>query len=397
MRLLIIICLLALELFGNPYTVIIDAGSTGTRANIFSSTKKVKLKAYCKDTGVGGIQKLADDYRSDYYLKPTLDCMKAKLFELGAKNPEQVPVGLMATGGLRLLSQENQDHVLALVVSYFQIMGFPKIKFEVLSGEKEGLFAWITVNYLAKTLGKPLGKTIGVLDMGGATTQIAFAPYEKPKEHGMEFEFAGIKYDLYVHSYKGLGQREVSKRVATPACFQRGLEHDLTVLRQVELGDKFHNDEPAAGNYHVCRRELAEHLFETCPTGQDCGLKDTYQPPLRGRFVAISAFAQLASHKVLNLKEFSPAALDEAGEVVCAYTWEEYQKIGNDKPRFLSTACYEAAYYSALLSGRPEVDSRHDGLGFAKDSNDLKALFQINDIEVSWALGAAVYWQTMNQ
>lgn len=44
----------------------------------------------------------------------------------------------------------------------------------VISGEEEGVFGWITVNYLASTLVPQGGTTLGALDLGGASTQITF-------------------------------------------------------------------------------------------------------------------------------------------------------------------------------------------------------------------------------
>ncbi|CAG2235425.1 unnamed protein product [Mytilus edulis] len=48
----------------------------------------------------------------------------------------------------------------------------------ILSGEEEGVFAWITINYLKDYFGsdRPQSQAVGVLEMGGGSTQIVFLP-----------------------------------------------------------------------------------------------------------------------------------------------------------------------------------------------------------------------------
>merc|ERR1711998_721800 len=45
----------------------------------------------------------------------------------------------------------------------------------IMDGLDEGVYAWVTVNYLLDRLGKPPSETVGVMDLGGGSTQIAFA------------------------------------------------------------------------------------------------------------------------------------------------------------------------------------------------------------------------------
>ncbi|KNC79524.1 hypothetical protein SARC_08079, partial [Sphaeroforma arctica JP610] len=46
-------------------------------------------------------------------------------------------------------------------------------------------YAWVTVNYLKKNIGKPAAQTSGVLDLGGGSTQIAFAATDEEGNHYM--------------------------------------------------------------------------------------------------------------------------------------------------------------------------------------------------------------------
>ena len=49
-----------------------------------------------------------------------------------------------------------------------------EVQVQVMSGRDEALNAWITANYLQNNYGKE--STIGLLDLGGASTQISFIP-----------------------------------------------------------------------------------------------------------------------------------------------------------------------------------------------------------------------------
>lgn len=73
-----------------------------------------------------------------------------------------------------------------------------------LTGQLEGVYAWIAANYAAGKLashGDPL-ETIGVLEMGGASMQATFVPgVSVPREFEYSLELAGRTYELYTHSF----------------------------------------------------------------------------------------------------------------------------------------------------------------------------------------------------
>jgi guanosine-diphosphatase len=86
-----------------------------------------------------------------------------------------------------------------------------------MDGKDEGVYAWITANYLLNTIRHDTTTTsssssYAVLDLGGASTQIVFEPsFSKPDsslaegEHKYDLAFAGKTYVLYQHSYLGYG------------------------------------------------------------------------------------------------------------------------------------------------------------------------------------------------
>lgn len=126
----------------------------------------------------------------------------------------------------------------------------------ILSGQEEGAYGWVTVNYLlenfikvpcwrgpTKTDGIPesawgnsltwfswfvslqygfVGRwfspgrpTVGALDFGGASTQITFATQEEieNKQDQMKLRLYGQEYSLYTHSFLCYGRDQFLKRL----------------------------------------------------------------------------------------------------------------------------------------------------------------------------------------
>ena len=80
----------------------------------------------------------------------------------------------------------------------------------IMDGEDEGAHAWVSVNYLLGNLGGAPEKTVTVVDLGGGSTQIAYAvggsaAKDAPKGYVRDIEAASATYRTYVHSFKGYG------------------------------------------------------------------------------------------------------------------------------------------------------------------------------------------------
>lgn len=110
---------------------------------------------------------------------------------------KETPLFILATAGMRLVESEKQkailDHLLESVNRNFDFL-FPEGNLEVISGRQEGIYQWLAINYV---LGKFHHKerqemvvmdynteengenvvfrppTVGAIDMGGASMQIA--------------------------------------------------------------------------------------------------------------------------------------------------------------------------------------------------------------------------------
>lgn len=133
----------------------------------------------------------------------------------------------MATAGLRMLSSTQSTAVLSSVQAQLSASGFQfhPAWAKILSGQLEGTYAWLAFNYAAGTLAsaaKPpppatrpqsappsgAGGSWGVIEMGGASTQITFMPadpWSLPADQLVTVNAAGASLKLYTHSFLGFG------------------------------------------------------------------------------------------------------------------------------------------------------------------------------------------------
>ena len=75
---------------------------------------------------------------------------------------------------------------------------------------EEGLFGWVTVNYLLDALyaTTPPREPVGIIDLGGGSVQIVFPTAESstaPAGYSQHLDFGGRKHGLYLKSHLGFG------------------------------------------------------------------------------------------------------------------------------------------------------------------------------------------------
>lgn len=150
----------------DSYSIVIDAGSSGSRVMLYTWSKT--------RAGLPLIQK-AGESDHDWQLKKepglssfsgTLSGIAPYLKTLLDFAMERIPqrqhsrasLHLFATAGLRLLPLESQTKLLQEACSFakqnypFKIAACSE-HFQVITGEWEGIYGWLTVNYLKNGLG----------------------------------------------------------------------------------------------------------------------------------------------------------------------------------------------------------------------------------------------------
>ena len=88
---------------------------------------------------------------------------------------------MLATAGMRVLPEISQAAILAEIRRRTPLLTnfhFADNHVDVISGKEEGMYAWISANYVLNRL--RIGEngkredSVGIIDMGGGSTQIAF-------------------------------------------------------------------------------------------------------------------------------------------------------------------------------------------------------------------------------
>jgi guanosine-diphosphatase len=160
------------------------------------------------------------------------------------------PVEVKATAGLRLLGSSESEAILDEVRNRLESnwdFVVPNEKaVEIMDGKDEGVYAWITANYLANKIGEGAQSedTLAVMDLGGASTQIVFEPRFPADsdqalaegEHKYQLTFGGKDFTLYQHSYLGYGlmraRRSVHNLIGFTWSFGQGSNIDWEELSE---------------------------------------------------------------------------------------------------------------------------------------------------------------------
>ncbi|KFV11261.1 Ectonucleoside triphosphate diphosphohydrolase 8, partial [Tauraco erythrolophus] len=405
------------------YGMVFDAGSSHTSLFVYewdsdkeNDTGVVSQTLSCDVHGQGISSYANDPPKAGDSLR---ECLDEALKVIPAAKQRDAPAYLGATAGMRLLREQNSsaaDQVLAEVAKTMQ--GYP-VAFKgarILTGEEEGAYGWITINYLLDSFTKyspkahmwvhpEVANIFGALDLGGASTQISFMPEGSGiKQNGAsKLTLYGYNYSIYTHSYLCYGQNEMLKRLAKELIVVRGepgvhhpcypKDYNETISlssfhtspctnwtdTRLTLGDGKVTLE-GRGNASGCQAALKKLFnFSACGQRQDCTFDGVYQPPVSGQFIAFSAFYY--NFKFLNLTEGqSLATIRETIQHFCTRSWEDLSSsYPEENPERLPKYCANANYILTLLL---------DAYKFNETSwNNIIFQMKAGSANVGWTLG----------
>ncbi|KAI8605584.1 nucleoside phosphatase GDA1/CD39, partial [Dissophora ornata] len=462
------------------FGIVIDAGSSGSRIHIYSWINRQYLQQTAPDSEFVGIlptiepgvesgspdaadwTKKTEPGIADFkdrpedvgeHLEPLLD---HALQVIPESEIYRTPIYLLATAGLRLVQDDIREQILANSCNYikenyqFEI-GECKDHIKNITGEEEGIYGWVAINYLMGGFDNggspwdnngnmtPHRHTLGFLDMGGASTQIAFEPSPKASEEHFNdltrvaletLDGQTMEYHVFVTTFLGYGSNQARRRYVKDYLLSNnkhwletqkpGVQvtiEDPCLPKNLQLSETHtmpHVPLMGSGSFTEClkRVELLLNKDKEC-TDVPCLFNGVHTPPIDfniNTFIGVSEY-WYSSHDILGLGgAYDYAEFEQKSAEFCNSEWEDivarpdYQGQSQDR---LEMQCFKSAWLSNVLHGGfglPRFGER-GAIGSEEQSNEVlekaeesiknknwrppfQSINAIKDIQVTWTLGA---------
>ncbi|XP_032038077.1 ectonucleoside triphosphate diphosphohydrolase 3 [Aythya fuligula] len=408
---------------GLKYGIVLDAGSSRTTVYVYewpaekeNNTGVVSQTFKCNVKGPG-----ISSYENNpgALAKPLDDCLSKVKERIPVHLHKTTSVYLGATAGMRLLRLQNEtaaNEVLASVQHYFRAQPFEFRGAQIITGTEEGVYGWITANYLMgnflernlwRTWVHPYRKeTMGALDLGGASTQISFIPEVSQENFNstLQVKLYGYNYNVYTHSFQCYGRDEAEKRllalllqksstsssVENP-CYPRNYNTALTVkyfcgslcTQSLRPANYYPNQSVSfrgTGDPGLCQ-EMVSLLFNftACRNREDCPFDRVHQPKVKGNFVAFSGFYYTIN--ALNLSDhFSLADFNTSMWFFCSQNWTQLQfMLPKFEETYARSYCFSANFiYYLLVHGYNFDEGNWAQIHFQKE---------VGNSSITWSLG----------
>ncbi|RUS74858.1 hypothetical protein EGW08_017382, partial [Elysia chlorotica] len=383
---------------GVSYGILLDAGSSSTKLKIYRWSKPESGPSVPNVT-LMPLDKSQRKFKPGLAELEGLDAIRTYLANIlqvaqglvPAAKHAGTPLFVLATAGFRLLGVSSaregmQDVEQILLNSSVHPFRFSAGGASVLSGEEEAAYAWIAANYLLGffTGNRPDSDSVGILEMGGGSTQIAFIPRDPLMAEEFQVIIGGKRYSLYAQSYLHFGLDAIRERLEGQVVSAAGCNTSTVNQPCMLTGDSEHIT--ACGNLTVmlqgtgspieCKRLFDELLASAPPENcflEPCAIGSVFQPSVEGiDFYAISSFVYsleaagvVGRDGTLDLRRLFYQA-----QQYCSKNLSEYTERDRD---FASANCMQALYTNELFT-KP--------YGFQKTTNRIKVTNKIHGNDV---------------
>ncbi|XP_072121769.1 ectonucleoside triphosphate diphosphohydrolase 6 isoform X5 [Mobula birostris] len=255
------------------YGVMFDAGSTGTRIHVFKFTQMANESPKLANETFKALKPGLSAYSDKPHLstKGIQDLLEIAKESVPYDHWSSTPLVLKATAGLRLLPGVKAQLLLDKVKEVFQSSPFRVSNdcVSIMDGTDEGISAWITVNFLTDSLQDSKQDAVGMLDLGGGSTQITFLPHSEmtlqtsPVDYITSIQMFNSTFTLYSHSYLGLGL--MSARLAILGGTEgRPTEKDQDLVSSCLAPGYKTEWKHAEILYSIKGQKAGEHLYDSC-------------------------------------------------------------------------------------------------------------------------------------
>ncbi len=352
------------------YTVVIDAGSSGTRLFLYQVVPGAYplVKKVCEQEFATTPSGVTEDGINNYVcpddpalqrqvgpevIAPLLQSLTPHLSRLGV-SPRDVEVNLLATAGMRFAqTQYGSKHIDAFyqyISHVIDAAGFKVGQVRTIDGgAEEGLWTWVNLNDFHFDIFRTDAEPVGIVEVGGSSAQFAFPLAEDAQGADTHrIELNRKRYHIFSRSYLGLGQDDARKAMRQNAgdlgarvCFPTGFSaaHDCGDV--IDGVARFRLAADGAYDFQVCTSHYDQIIGD--------GLRKSGDPGLArfpGRFVGIDGAYYVARFWDIEQapQRLESKILEHCGDV------SNFADIGMTEPVQRHSA--NATYLNALLFGR---------------------------------------------
>ncbi|XP_067681280.1 ectonucleoside triphosphate diphosphohydrolase 8-like isoform X1 [Haliotis asinina] len=388
------------------FGVMLDAGSSGTKIKVYewqdtrTATDIPSMELRYGHKFSPGIGRYATHREG---LTKYLSNIVAKAKDLVPEEKwKSTPMYLMATAGARILDGDIALGLLNRIRNILSNTTLNPFRFRgrnvrILSGEEEGVFAWISLNAVSGFFSsvKPMNESLGLLEMGGGSTQIAFIPSTPLYAGEFQIFLGGRRFDLYAHSYLFFGSNYIEERVKNILMARspqsQTIDHPCRLIGDDINGTsdsgqplKFQGTSEPSKCIQILRQLLSRAPDDRCYP-KPCAIGSVYQPSIGNMlFYATQGFVytpntmgSLDADKHLNITHLRDASI-----IYCQKSFEDAMAEYSVKARFASVECLMGLYIPLLLQESYQFDPQ---------TSNIVVENKILGNRIDWTMGALLY------
>lgn len=459
------------------YGIVIDAGSSGSRLHIYKWLLPEYIKSHLADhqellssvphiisspnwnkkitPGLSFYGKQLDKIWHDHLL-PLVEFAQTIIPVTQIK---KTPIFIQATAGMRLLPNKQQSKIINTVCSSLQknsdfLMKNCQQQVQIIDGETEGIYGWLSLNYLANKFNnfrtdEDVHKSLGFMDMGGASTQIAFVPSNKAEvtKHKDDLSLVNLRsingdlqsWNVFVSTWLGFGANQARRRYLKnlASLYSYGIEdndnedsddedEDNKVSQKKKTKKTRNLNDPCSpkglsvdteingrmynikgiGDYDMCLKEQYPLLLKNLPCTDDpCLFNGVHVPHIdfeHDKFVGISEY-WYTINDIFNLGgTYSFQQFNQQLKQFCESNWQDEiiknfndNKFNGIKLDYLKDSCFKGSWVINVLHegfDLPRIDFEKDEKDSNPDQFYFKSAAQVNGYELSWTLGKVLLY-----
>jgi hypothetical protein len=234
---------------------------------------------------------------------------------------------------------------------------------EVISGEEEGMYAWLAVNHVARTLRNDRPDTFGIVEVGGMSAQIAYRVPGRTSpapEKGEILQVPLASGTLHIYSLSD----KLGKNAAWGGIDAAGQRH-------CELN----------GDRDMCLSAIDDYLCRTGFASRACPQREfERRPPRDLRFVGLSNFTHVTRN--MGLASQTLEEVRARAEMICGsfYDDDRRSELLKAAGKYKDYVCFDSLYATQLA---------RDGWGVALEAVSPPDPQWATD--PSWPLGAMIF------